>query len=174
MEKAINLSGIARDYYRHATLRHNLNSTVYSAYYRLNPDVRERDEKESEDLYHKYHDSAAYKKIIEALEKAQGRCKERTVEPEDIFKAIKDIEEELKIPKCRMDGITVDVDVFAQKFPNAYKYTAMSTHFSLKFKSGKYYLTDVFRGACRTSGNPYKLELTPESIEALVDRFKEF
>lgn len=113
-------------------------------------------------------------KIQKALDAVQGRCKERTITVDDIIYSVKDIEDELKIPKKAMIGVKVVSDQCCQNFPNAYKYTPHSTQYGMERTSSGWFLTWVDRNPAKRFGNTYNLTLTEAAKEALIDRFKKF
>lgn len=111
----------------------------------------------------------ANRKKIEAMIKAaEGRATTRTINFASILLSINCIEEELAIPKKHMVGITASVDYNAQNFPNAYKYTPYSTHFTVKRKSSGWDLIAVSRDITRRENQRFKLTLTEEAREALI------
>ena len=111
-------------------------------------------------------------RISDAIKEAEGRAKERTLIWPDLFMAIKIIEDKLDIPKVAMTGIKVDVDVHAQKFPNAYKYTPMSTHAIIEKTKAGWKLTNVSRDICRTK--QFEVTLTEAAKHALIKRVEKF
>jgi len=113
-------------------------------------------------------------KLQAALNDAQGNSRERTITVDDIINSIKDVEEELKIPKKYMVGIKVVSDQRCQNFPNAYKYTPYSTQYGMERTAIGWFLTWVERKPTKRAGNYYNLELTEAAKNALVDRFTKF
>lgn len=113
-------------------------------------------------------------RITKEIEKAEGRAKERRIKYEDILKAIATIEHRLNIPKKHMTGIEADVDIHAQNFPNAYKWRAESTQFTLIRKVSGWDLVKVERYYTRREGHQYKLELTAEAEKAIIESMRDF
>ena len=111
------------------------------------------------------------KKIGEILEKVQGKTKEREIGYNDIVKWLKIIEEHLSITKKSLSGTEIVVDPWGQKFPNAYKYTHMSTHFSAVYANGNWYLTDIKRS--RTEAKKAKINLSDEAKRCILDNHSE-
>ena len=109
--------------------------------------------------------------ISPILDEVQKRCKARTICAEDIVKALCFVEDELRISKKSMDGISVEIDLNAQPFPNAYKGIPDSTQFSARFKNGYWRVTDIRRAECRAPGRAYVINHTDESKAALIERF---
>lgn len=111
-------------------------------------------------------------KINAALTEVQEKCKVRTIDVDDIFQACSRIEDQLSISKVAMDGVKATVNMCKEKFPKAYKYVPEATHFSIEFKSGKWYLTDVTRGNATQSR--YLVDLTDRAKAAIVDNCEMF
>lgn len=106
-----------------------------------------------------------------AIKEAEGKARERTICASDIYMALEEVEENLSIPKKYMSGISVEADLNAQSFANAYKYKPMSTHFTAEYKNGSWRLTDICRDVCRP--NPrIRLSLTEDAKAALIKRFE--
>ena len=90
------------------------------------------------------------KKLETALEEGQSQARERRVSIEDIFRACEEIEKKIGrfLSKKNMEGVTVTVDVNAQSFPSAYRYTPMATILEIRKKPTGWALVDVYRGVC--------------------------
>ena len=102
------------------------------------------------------------------LDQAQGRCTARTIDVDDLFDAVRDIEERLRIPHSAMNGIRAFVDMHAQKFPAAYKWIPYSTQFELRrFPSG-WGLVHVERDICNAPSKTYRLILTDAAVKAVL------
>lgn len=95
-------------------------------------------------------DTLHAEKLQAAIAAAEGRAHARTISPADMIAACDAITVRLAISKRALEGTTAEVDINAQKFPNAYKYAPQSTIFSAIYKRGAWYLTDVHRGLCTT------------------------
>lgn len=107
-------------------------------------------------------------KIEAMIEEAQKRARERKVDFDDIVKALDDIEKSLGIAKKSMIGITADIDIHAQDFPKAYKYTPESTQVMLVRKTSGWDLISVERWHTRKDGHRIELKLTDEAKEAII------
>lgn len=99
----------------------------------------------------------------------EGRATARTVAAKDILKAIEDLEHKLGILKKDMEGITAVIDVNAQDFPRAYKYTPDSTIVEIVCKKSSWSLVSVERGWTRSTKHKYAVKLTPEAEQAIID-----
>ncbi len=111
------------------------------------------------------------KKLIEALDEVQKRSKTRTVEAKDIKAAASRIENALGIPKKHMTGIKAEVDINAQDFPHAYKYSPESTVFDLERTATGWVVTDIRRDKPHARFKEIYLTLTDEAKNALIARF---
>ena len=116
-------------------------------------------------------------KIESAIKEAEGRAKERLICFADIESAIKEIEKKFHcVTKKSMEGLSIIVDPYAQKYPKAYKYTPESTQFLLTFEKGSWRLRWVARRAqdkyCVKS---YEVVAMPEDlINAIVKDYMKF
>lgn len=94
--------------------------------------------------------------IAEAIKTAEGRATARTITCQDIMDACENILLRyygLGASLADLDGMTVSINVNAQDFPKAYKYTPECTWFDAMFHGGKWRLTNVYRFTCgRTNG----------------------
>lgn len=105
-------------------------------------------------------------KIIEELEKVQGKARTRTVCIDDISHIITKIKCFLPtISKKALDGTVVHY-MNGEHFPNRYKGTPYSTQFKLRFHSGTWRIYDI----CRDHANGSKeFEITlSESAKAEI------
>lgn len=109
-------------------------------------------------------------KIKKEIDKAEGRASARTILAEDMIKACNYVEKKLGINKVDLVGVEINVDLNAQNFPRAYKYTPESTHFSAIYKKSGWYLMSVYRGWTRTRGNTYWVTLTEKAQAAVIKR----
>ena len=86
---------------------------------------------------------AALDKLQAALDEVQKRCSARTV----TAKEIADVLNGIKVPKKHLNGTKVHWDG-AEKFPNAYRYTPESTHWTAENVNGRWYVTAIYRNTC--------------------------
>lgn len=103
------------------------------------------------------------------LEDIQKRTTVRNIDSAHIIEWLYDYTQELNIPKKYMDGITVRVNLNAQKFPSAYKYTPESTWFMATYKSGSWRVIGIIRDTCTNCGR--KVTLPEEAQKALVRKY---
>ena len=118
--------------------------------------------------------AVASAKIIDAIQSAEGRASARTILPWDIARKLNEIEDKLGIAKKALEGVSVDVDIHAQDFPKAYKYTPESTQFSAVFRGGSWRITNIERNSTRRYGREVVVTHTDESRKAILDRFTTF
>lgn len=109
-----------------------------------------------------------------AIGEAQSRARVRTITVEDIVKALADVEDQLGIPKTALEGVTVTVDLNAQKFPNAYSGIPESTHFQAVFVRRHWHVTDVWRGMVSAPHHMVDVTLSDTAKDELVSRFQSF
>jgi hypothetical protein len=114
---------------------------------------------------------AEYKEVTERLtaeiEKAEGRARERTIDAEDVCRAIIEVESKLNITKKAMKGVCFTYNQYAQNFPRAYKYTPMSTHFKAEFNGTEWKITDIYRDIC--TNKSAHIQLTDEAKQAIIE-----
>lgn len=113
-------------------------------------------------------------KLEQAIAQEQGKARERLLTAQDVVKALQQFERELAIPKKCLEGVKVSVDVNAQDFPRAYKWTPESTQFTAIRRGGKWRVTSICRYKCCASGHKFGVWHTGESRQAIIDRFTEF
>lgn len=111
-------------------------------------------------------------KIETAIAEAEGRATVRCVSFENIVSACDHIEKVLGIPKKYLEGVSYSVDLNAQNFPKAYKFTPESTHFVVEYSKGKWRLVKVQRDRTRTAGNDYRCIVMPEETKEAIVRTK--
>lgn len=117
-------------------------------------------DKERLDDYKAKHEALAkekhkvYDKLEAIIAKAEGKARERTLTVDELFKALDEIDSycaQLGTVKDLI-GTKVEVNINAQTFPSAYKYTPMSTWFTVERKSSGWDLISVTRDICRATG----------------------
>lgn len=117
-------------------------------------------------------------KIKAELNDAQKRCSVRLIQVEQVFEAVAKMEEYRKkygILKKNMEGVTVRVNLYQDRFPSAYKYTPEGTVLRLLFKGGKWRLFYAYRDTCEGSRKErYKVELTEDAKENVLNSASTF
>lgn len=111
-------------------------------------------------------DAAA--KLTEEIKESEGHASARTISAADICKALLQVEERLNIPKKAMEGISADIDIHAQRMPRAYKYPAISTHFTAEVKNGSWRVTDIYRGRVNAPSEMVIISHTEDSKKAVL------
>lgn len=113
-------------------------------------------------------------KLEQALAQANGKSRERLVHAEDLQKAVDRIREKFDIPKCKMEGLKVRIDLNAQSKPNAYKHAMYSTFFTIEFGKTDAYLVDCERDYTEERF-PFRVINFPDSVmEAICEKFNKF
>lgn len=118
--------------------------------------------------------TANAEKLTAAIKTAEGRATARTITAADIMDALETIEERLGIPKAHMIGITAEVDVNAQTFPNAYKYRPESTQFEAKRTASGWKVVNIYRGTTHGPSTRYSLTLTDKARESIIESREHF
>ena len=108
-------------------------------------------------------------KIEDMIKKAEGRATVRTIGYRDIVDGIATLENSLGIRKKDMIGIVADIDMNAQDFPMAYKYTPASTHFTVIRKASGWDLKEVFRDTTRRYNHRFHVNLTDTAKQAIIE-----
>ena len=107
--------------------------------------------------------AAESEKLASVIAEAEGaRVSARKIDVKDIIDDLIEINDYLGISTKAMKGTTVHVDHNAQAFPNAYKGTPESTHFTAEFTSG-WFVTAIYRSTCIR--RKYELKLSESAKE---------
>ena len=107
--------------------------------------------------------------LTETLNTVQHRCTARTLSAENIVEILNGILAKYPIAKAKMNGVFIHYDG-AEHFPNAYKHTPESTHFTAVFNGKCWTITEIFRDTCpnRTGFNTV-VTLTETAKMALIE-----
>lgn len=108
-------------------------------------------------------------KVQSAIDTVQKRCKERTIDVEDILYAAEEIERYLSIPKKALAGVSVRVNLHRRAFPNSYRYTPYGTIFTLHQTVSGWFLADICRVDVRSVGK-YFITLPDTAKVAILER----
>ena len=120
-------------------------------------------------LNHK-HDA----KIQLQLDKANHLARTRTVNVDDVYGAVATLERKFEdCIKKSMEGLTVNVDLNSQDFPNAYRGVPMSTQFTLVYEKRSWRFVCAERMRCGVSKR-YDVTLTDTMREELLKQFESF
>ena len=113
-------------------------------------------------------------KLEQALAQANGKSRERLAKLVDLQKAVDRIREKFDIPKSRMEGLKVRVDLNAQSKPHSYKHAMYSTFFTVEFSKTDAYLVDCERDYTEERF-PFRVVNFPDSVkEAICEKFNKF
>lgn len=113
--------------------------------------------------------------VAEKLESLQKRCSVRIISEESIKQILQEYTEKLGISKKALLGSeVVDCDINAQNFPNAYRYTPESTHFSAIYKTTGWVVTNIWRDRCNTANNRLYCRLSETAKEAIIKNLSSF
>lgn len=116
-------------------------------------------------------------RINKEIQAEQRRASVRLITVDDVFKAVKNLEEKLKcIPKVKWDGVSAQVDVHSDRFPRGYGFTApMSTHFWIVYRAKSWKLVAVQRRDVKqTKGGYMSIQLPKSTKDAIIETFKKW
>ena len=107
------------------------------------------------------------KRVAELLDSVQGGCKVRTVTVEEIYDiSNKLLSYPISWTKTALEGSTFWIDLNAQTFPRAYKYTPQATVVELKMIKGSMRITSVSRDIC--TSKKVSIHLSDTAKEFLI------
>lgn len=113
-------------------------------------------------------------KLEKVLATANGKARERLATAKDIYRAVDFIYQKFDVPKCRMDGLKVLVDVNRTLKEKAYKHAMYSTKFAVEFGKTDAYLVDAFRDYVEERMD-FRVQTFPESVKAAIcEKFEKF
>ena len=115
------------------------------------------------------------KQINEALNKVNAKV--RNASYQSVVAIVFQIEKKLEekgLPKKYWTGLRFWVDINAQKFPNAYKWSPDSTQFVVERFASGWFVTRVGRMHCSEKKVTLASVLTDEQKQAIVENFKKF
>ncbi len=89
-----------------------------------------------------------------AIKKAEGRATVRRARHNDLLALLPEIEDRAAIlNRAERIGLQVLIDVNAQNFPRAYKYTAESTLVTIEWFATGWFVVGIERGYCQRAGH---------------------
>ena len=108
------------------------------------------------------------------LDKANHLARTRTVNVDDVYGAVATLERKFEdCTKKSMEGLTVNVDLSSQEFPNAYRGVPMSTQFTLVYEKRSWRFVYAERMRCGVSKR-YDMTLPDAMREELLKQFESF
>lgn len=120
-------------------------------------------------LNHK-HDA----EVQSQLDAANRLARTRTVDIDEVYGAVTVLERKFEdCTKKSMEGLTVNVDLNSQDFPNAYRGVPMSTHFTLVYEKRSWRFVRAERSRCGEFKR-YDVTLTDRMREELLKAFESF
>lgn len=120
-------------------------------------------------LNHK-HDA----EVQSQLDAANHLARTRTVDIDEVYGAVTVLERKFEdCTKKSMEGLTVNVDLNSQDFPNAYRGVPVSTHFTLVYEKRSWRFVSAERSRCGESKR-YDVTLTGPMREELLKAFESF
>ena len=109
-------------------------------------------------------------KINDLLNEVQKRCKARTIDADDIICMTAEVEKRLGIAKSGLAGVKFSADYNAQAFPSAYKGRPESTIILAEHNGSAWYLINAYRDDTRRPTVAYRVTLTEEAKDRILDR----
>ena len=120
-------------------------------------------------LNHK-HDA----EVQSQLEKANYLARTRTVDIDDVYDAVYILERKFEdCSRKSLEGLTVNVDLNSQDFPNAYRGVPMSTQFTLVYEKRSWRFVRAERSRCGEYKR-YDVTLPDAMREELLKSFESF
>ena len=113
-------------------------------------------------------------RIEAAIKEAEGRATCRTITAREVLRTAEEITRKLGISKKNLVGVKAEVDSNAQKLPNAYKWNAESTHFSIEAVASGWALTGIWRDDLWQRNNTVRIVLTETAEQAILAKYKGF
>lgn len=108
------------------------------------------------------------------LDVANHLARTRTVDINEVYDAVAVLERKFEdCTKKSMEGLTVNVDLNSQSFPNAYRGVPMSTQFTLVYEKRSWRFVRAERSRCGEFKR-YDVTLTNAMREELLKRFESF
>lgn len=117
--------------------------------------------------------SAAVKPIREAIEAAEGRARERRLTVDQLLAAVDTVERRFAaVKKKNRPGMAVAVNVHAQRFPGAYKWTPEATWARLEWSRRGWALVSVGRDEC--TPERFTAEIPEAAAADILNDFRTF
>lgn len=113
-------------------------------------------------------------KLQEIIRSEEGRATARTITAKEMLEHLQQVEKHIGICKKDMIDVMVDIDINAQNFPKAYKYTPESTQFIAIYKKNGWHLLEVGRKRTRVYNKQYIITFTAAAKEAIIKRMSEY
>lgn len=108
------------------------------------------------------------------LDKANYLARTRTVDIDDVYDAVYILERKFKdCSRKSLEGLTVNVDLNSQDFPNAYRGVPMSTQFTLVYEKRSWRFVRAERSRCGEYKR-YDVTLPDAMREELLKSFESF
>jgi len=107
-------------------------------------------------------------KLTAAIKEAEGRASVRCITAEDIIMAADKITKRLGVTKKNLIGSVALVDINAQDFPNAYRYTPESTQFRMEYTASGWAVTEIMRARTHAAGHAATITLTDAAQQEII------
>jgi len=110
-------------------------------------------------------------KLNGLIKSEQIRCTARIIDYSDIVATVTEIEKKLEslLPKTAWIGVKIYVDLHAQSFPGAYKYSPESTQFIVARGSSDWFIIGLGRAYTCTPTNRMRVVFTDIQKEKMIE-----
>lgn len=119
----------------------------------------------------------ATEKLAQAIAEAEGKATARTITAQAIQEWVKVVERKLDergITKQNRVGMRFLVNINAQHFPNAYKYTPEATVYELERFASGWFVTNIRRDTCTIHKITLLTKLTNGQVVDIIEHAKRF
>lgn len=106
-------------------------------------------------------------KIEEFAAKVEGRARERRLTFSDLAFHFELLEKKFGlVPKKYLEGLKVEINVNAQKFPKSYKFDPQATLVWVTRQGGHWLITDISRAKCTT--HTFRILEFPDELKKAI------
>lgn len=109
--------------------------------------------------------------IEQELENVQRRCTARLINYNCIDSMSKKLKKYYGLSNKDLNGCKFIIDLHAQTFPSAYKYTPNSTKIILEFKNSYWKIIDIFRAETNRENGVVEAHLTEQAQKTIIEHF---
>ena len=110
--------------------------------------------------------------IEKILNEVQKLCRVRLITYNEMYDFLEKLRKLYPISNKNLNGCVFEIDLNAQTFPSAYKYTPESTQFEVIYKNGYFKLIAVYRYQTKGPKSKVEAKLTSEAEAAILKSFE--
>ena len=111
-------------------------------------------------------------RIEKILNEVQKLCRVRLITYNEMYDFLEKLRKLYPISNKNLNGCVFEIDLNAQTFPSAYKYTPESTQFEVIYKNGYFKLIAVYRYQTKGPKSKVEAKLTSEAEAAILKSFE--